>query len=175
MHSELVPHGYRSGEGYEAAALPYASSNMVLYAILPAPGTPPQKVLTHELIYNLRSRREAVDLELKLPKLTLDFGAKLNDPLNGMGMGPAFRPGANFTPLGSPKFYIGQVLHRTHLEVDEEGTVAAAATAVTMRGFSARPEAAIKKTLVFDRPFALLLCDTQTGAILFAGVIFDPS
>jgi serpin B len=65
------------------------------------------------------------------------------------------------------------VLHKTRLEVDEEGTVAAAATAITMRATAVmRPKQ--KKVLVFDRPFGLLLCDTQTGAILFAGVIYDP-
>ena len=53
------------------------------------------------------------------------------------------------------------------------GRLAAAATAVTMKATAImRPKQ--KKVLVFDRPFALLLCDTQTGAILFAGVIYDP-
>jgi serpin B len=174
MHRELIRRGYRSGPGYEAAVLPYASSSIVLYAILPAPGAAPQEVLTSESLYNLRFSREAPDLELKLPKFTLDFGASLSAPLQGMGMAPAFRPGANFTPLGSSKFYIGDVLHKTRLEVDEEGTVAAAATAVTMRATAVRPRPTEKKTLVFDRPFALLLCDTRTGAILFAGVVFDP-
>jgi serine protease inhibitor len=113
------------------------------------------------------------ELDLKLPKFTLDFGAGLKAPLDRMGMASAFRAGADFTPLGSSKFYIGEVLHKTRLEVDEEGTVAAAATAITMRATAVmRPKQ--KKTLVFDRPFGLLLCDTQTGAILFAGVIYDP-
>jgi serpin B len=65
------------------------------------------------------------------------------------------------------------VLHKTRLEVDEEGTVAAAATAVVMET-SALARRVEKKTLVFDRPFALLLCDTSTGAILFAGVVYEP-
>jgi serpin B len=66
------------------------------------------------------------------------------------------------------------VLHKTRLEVDEEGTVAAAATSVMMAATAIRPPERKKYTLVFDRPFALLLCDEQTGAILFAGVIYDP-
>jgi len=62
------------------------------------------------------------------------------------------------------------VIHKTRLEVDEEGTTAAAATGVRM-GPASVP---VVKTLVFNRPFALLLCDTQTNAILFAGVVYQP-
>jgi serpin B len=173
MHRDSIPRGYRSGPGFEAAVLPYASSNVVLYAILPSPGTTPEQALAKVSIDSLRRPSPPVDLDLKLPKFTLDFAAGLKAPLERMGMASAFRAGADFQPLGSPKFYIGDVLHKTRLEIDEEGTVAAAATAVVMRATAImrKPE---KKTLVFDRPFALLLCDTQTGAILFSGVIYDP-
>jgi len=173
MHHGSISRGYRSGPGYEAAALPYASSDIVLYAILPTRGRTPEEALAKISIASLRSASPPVDLDLKLPKFTLDFAAVLNSPLEKMGMASAFRGGADFTPMGSPKFYIGQVLHKTRLEVDEEGTVAAAATATVMRATAAMrtPE---KKTLVFDRPFALLLCDTRTGAILFAGVVYEP-
>jgi serine protease inhibitor len=172
MHRSSIPRAYRSGPGFEAAALPYGSSNIALYAILPAPGKTPEEVLAQVHVQDLRSSNPA-ELDLKLPKFTLDFGAGLKAPLDRMGMASAFRAGADFTPLGSRKFYIGDVLHKTRLEVDEEGTVAAAATAITMRATAVmRPTQ--KKTLVFDRPFALLLCDTQSGAVLFAGVIYDP-
>ena len=91
-----------------------------------------------------------------------------------MGMGVAFHPGAEFAPMGSPKFFIGDVLHKTRVEVDEEGTVAAATTAVTMKPLAImRPTKT--KTLTFDRPFAVLLCDAKTGAVLFAGVVYDPA
>jgi serpin B len=173
MHRSSIPRGYRSGPGYEAAALAYDSSDIVLYAILPAPGKTPEQALAKISMSSLRSASPPVDLDLKLPKFTLDFAAILNSPLEKMGMASAFRGGADFVPMGSPKFYIGQVLHKTRLEVDEEGTVAAAATAIVMRATAAmRPPE--KKSLVFDRPFALLLCDNRTGAILFAGVIYDP-
>ena len=86
-----------------------------------------------------------------------------------MGMAVAFQPGADFAPMGSHGFFIGSVIHKTRLEVDEEGTTAAAATAVNMLTSVPRVQ-----TLVFNRPFALLLCDTQTNAILFAGVVYEP-
>lgn len=58
--------------------------------------------------------------------------------------------------------------------MDEEGTVAAASTTVIAKAMSIMPPRRKKHTLVFDRPFALLLCDDQTGAVLFSGVIYDP-
>ena len=65
------------------------------------------------------------------------------------------------------------MIHKTRLEVDEKGTVAAAATAVTMTA-AAMMQPRPLKTLVFDRPFVVLIGDTQTGALLFAGSIENP-
>jgi len=65
------------------------------------------------------------------------------------------------------------VIHKTRLEVDEKGTVAAAATAVTVTAAAMmRPRPT--KTLVFDRPFVVLIGDSQTGALVFAGAIEEP-
>jgi len=92
-----------------------------------------------------------------------------------MGMDVAFHyPQADFVPMGSKEFYISDVIHKTRLEVDEKGTVAAAATAVMMMAGSAMPQQRPVKTLVFDRPFALLIGESQSGAVLFAGAIEDP-
>jgi serpin B len=174
MHRDSIPGAYRSGPGFEGVALPYASSDVRLFAILPSRGTSPQQALQKVTVSKLISSIGAADVDLKLPKFTVSFAAALKPALVRLGMGLAFEPGADFTPLGSSKFYVGQVLHRTRMEVDEEGTVAAAATAVTMLATSAMRQKTEKKTLVFDRPFALLLVDAQTGAILFAGAIYDP-
>jgi serpin B len=174
MHRSYIEEAYRSGDGYEAAALPYENSTMRLYAILPKAGTTPDQALAHVSLDKLRFPAEHNELDLKLPRFTLDFDAGLREPLVRMGMEVAFSPQAEFAPMGSPKFFIGEVLHKTRLEVDEEGTVAAAATSVMMAATAIRPPERKKYTLVFDRPFALLLCDEQTGAILFAGVIYDP-
>jgi len=174
MHQGALHGAYRSGDGFEAAVLPYEGSGMALCAILPAPGKSPEQALTKVSIQKLLQNNEPFDLELRLPRFTLGFSASLKPALGQMGMGIAFQDrGAEFAPLGSPLFYIGDVLHKTRLEVDEEGTVAAAATGIAMHA-SALRRSLEKKTLVFDRPFALLLCDTTTGAILFAGVIYEP-
>jgi serpin B len=174
MHVGALKGAYRSGDGYEAAGLAYGSSTIKLFAILPATGKAPEDVLAKLSVKDLLSPASPAELNLSLPRFKFDFSYKLKDPLEQMGMGEAFRPGAHFAPMGSPRFFIGEVLHKTHVEVDEEGTVAAAATAITMRATAIMRQPNIK-TLVFDRPFAVVLCDTATGTILFAGVVYDPA
>jgi serpin B len=173
MHNAKLSGAYRSGDGFEAARLPYQSSGMAMYAILPAQGARPEQAMAKVSIGSLIHGFDAAELDLRLPRFTLDYSTKLKDPLERMGMGIAFQsPGADFGPMGSSQLFIGQVLHKTRLEVDEEGTVAAAATAVVMRP-GAMPMRRETKTLVFDRPFGVLLCDESTEAVLFAGVVYE--
>jgi serine protease inhibitor len=110
-----------------------------------------------------------------MPRFAIDFSSYLKASLIRMGIGIAFRyPDADFSAIGSPLFFLGDVIHKTRLEVHEEGTIAAAATAATMPTASRRPHRIEIRTLVFDRPFAVLLRDTITGAIIFVGVVYDP-
>lgn len=169
MHRSAIPGAYRSGNGFEAAALDYKSSHTRLYALLPSPGSSPEQVLATISMQQLEFSSGHVELDLYLPRFTLDYEQALKDSLSRMGMAAAFQPGADFPSMGSSGFFLGEVFHKTRLEVDEEGTTAAAATGVNM--LTSVPKV---KTLVFNRPFALLLCDTQTNAILFAGVVYEP-
>jgi serpin B len=155
--------------------LSYKNSAMFFYALLPQPGKTPKDVLASLRPERLSDGPTEFDLDLKLPRFTLDFSASLADYFKKMGMDVAFRyPGADFLPMGSKELFISDVIHKTRLEVDEKGTVAAAATAIMMGAGSARRQAPKKKILVFDRPFVVLIGDSQTGAVLFAGVIEDP-
>jgi serpin B len=175
MHQTGLRHAYFSGDGFEAASLQYGHSGVRLYAILPAPGRSPEQALAAISVEQLTRGYNPAELELKLPRFTLDYSASLKSELSRMGMSIAFKyPGAEFAPLGSPLFYLGEVLHKTRLEIDEEGTVAAAVTAIIAPVGAAMPQRVEKKVLIFDRPFALLLVDDSTGAILFAGVVYEP-
>ena len=130
---------YRFGKRFEAAVLGYEGSAIELYMLLPTKGVGPEEILTEESLADLFVEQEPVELDLSMPRFTIDFTSQLKAPLTRMGMGIAFQyPGADFTPLGSPLFFIGEVIHKTRLEVDEEGTVAAAASAVMMALASAR-------------------------------------
>jgi serine protease inhibitor len=169
MHQDSLAGAYRKGDGFEAAALDYRESHIRLYAILPSHGSSPEQALAKISLDKLKAPAGHVELDLRMPRFTLDYKEELKDTLSGMGMDAAFQSGADFAPMGSPGFFIGGVVHKTRLEVDEEGTTAAAATGVAMLASVPRV-----KSLVFDRPFALLLCDTQTNAVLFAGVVYEP-
>ncbi len=174
MHRSLLKGAYRSGANFEGAMLFYKQSSVFFYALLPQPGHTPKDVLASLDIEHLADGPAEVDLDLKLPRFNMDFSASLAESLKRMGMDVAFHyPQADFGPMGSKDFFLSDVIHKTRLEVDEKGTVAAAATAVIMAAGAAMIPRT-KKILVFDRPFVALIGDSQTGAVLFAGVIEDP-
>jgi serine protease inhibitor len=175
MHQSLLRGAYRSGGNFEGALLSYKESSAFLYALLPQSGHTPKDVLASLDVDHLLGGPAEFDLDLKLPRFNLDFSSSLAESLKRMGMDVAFHyPQADFGPMGSKEFFISDVIHKTRLEVDEKGTVAAAATAVIMAAGSAMMAPRQKKILVFDRPFVVLIGDSQTGAVLFAGVIEDP-
>ena len=175
MHRDGLANSYRKGKGFEAAVLRYCDSGMELCVLLPDRGSSPEKVLTVASVQGLLESKQSCLLNLSLPRFTVDFSCDLQEILTGLGMGIAFQSQADFSALGSPLFFIGQILHTTRVEVYEKGTEAAAATSILIP-LSAKRQFIVPKpkTLVFDRPFAVLLRDTGTGAIVFAGVVYDP-
>lgn len=109
-----------------------------------------------------------------LPKFELDCGYELADALKAMGITDAFNgEKADFSALGSyggENIYIGRVIHKTHIAVDENGTKAGAATAVEMRAESAMIE---QKTVYLDRPFVYMIIDTETYLPVFIGTVLN--
>lgn len=178
MYKSRLSGAYRSGSTFEGAMLYYGASGIYFYALLPRPGKTPNDVLASLDPPRLTKDSQGIDLELKLPRFTLDYSSSLGSNLAKMGMAIAFRfPDADFSPMGSRKFVIGDVIHKTRLEVDEGGTIAAAATAIGMRAGAARGHREVTpplRTVVFNRPFVVLIGDSSTGALLFAGVIEEP-
>jgi serpin B len=176
MYESRISGAYRSGATFEGAMLSYAGSDIFFYALLPRKGKTPKDVLASLDPAHLTAGNQGIDLELKLPRFTIDYSASLSKHLETMGMGIAFRfPGADFSAMGSKKFYLSEVIHKTRLEVDETGTVAAAATGVAASGGSApRRQAPPIREVIFNRPFVVLIGDSSTNALLFAGVIENP-
>jgi serpin B len=117
-------------------------------------------------------RRREVQVTLPRFKTTAEFSLK--DPLVAMGMTDAFDSGrADFSGMtGARDLFISAVIHKAFVDTNEEGTEAAAATAVV-----ARMTAVAEPPPVFraDHPFLFLIRDTETGAILFLGRILDPT
>lgn len=111
---------------------------------------------------------EAGPVEVRLPRLELEYERDLVDDLVAMGMEVAFTPAADFSRLSSDPFWIDIVKQKTFVKVDEEGTEAAAVTVVA--GPTSLPP-----TVAADRPFLFVIRERFSGAILFVGKVVDPT
>jgi serpin B len=116
-------------------------------------------------------------VRVEIPKFQFSFEKSLTAALRAIGVERAFRPGlAQMAPLGTPKqggeAFISEVLQKTAVEMDENGFKAAAVTAVIV-GTTAEPTATAE--FIADRPFFIALRDRVTGALLFQGIIANPT
>lgn len=173
--------GYQRAEGYVAVTLPYKNPDLQFVILLPDAGLKPleEKLSAAFLagLTNLPSERVA----LTLPKFKLEPPLMaLSDTLKKLGMPSAFndpRGSADFSGIAprSPNdyLYISEVFHKTFIEIDEDGTEAAAATAVVMMRAMSMPADPVK--LVIDRPFLFAIQHRPSGTCLFLGRVVDPS
>lgn len=128
--------------------------------------------LTGEGFINLLKNKTAASVDAYLPKFTYEYEMKMNDILKTLGMPDAFDAAkADFSKIGdtsSGNIYIGEVLHKTFISVDERGTKAGAATTVELR-LSSAP--LISKTVRLDRPFVYAIIDNDTNLPIFIGTV----
>ena len=169
---------YGAGPGYRAVALPYRSSTLSLLVVLPVRqrlGT-----LQHRLdgrnLARIARGPSVKPVILSLPRFHLNTEAELTSALKKLGMPTAFSEAADFSRItATVPLKIAFVKHAADFTVDEEGTVAAAATVVGVTVKSAqRPP---RDAVVFNanRPFLFFLRDDRTGAVLFAGRLTNPA
>jgi len=155
--------------------LPYVENELSMIVLLPkAQNRLPdiQKSLTIEKLHNslasLRKRKVAVSL----PKFKITSKFSLASVLQSMGMTDAFSRNADFSGMtGGKDLFISAVVHKAYVDVNEEGTEAAAATGVTMKLLSI-PAPPVRFTA--DHPFMFLIRDNTTGSILFIGRVMNP-
>ena len=114
---------------------------------------------------------DSTTMHVSLPKFTLEYEITLNDVLKALGMEEAFTASADFTNLyrGPERAFITEVKHKTFVDVNEEGTEAAAVTSVAVGYTSAPP------SIYVDRPFVFVIRERHSGTILFMGKMLDPS
>jgi serine protease inhibitor len=164
------------GDGVEMVSLPYGSGRIDMVVVLPDKGVAPLlKNLNGKNWSKWTSALSGMDAgSVTLPRFKSEFEAGLKDDLSKLGMSVAFQPGkADFSGMRDQKdLFIQEVKHKTFIEVNEEGTEAAAATGVQV-GATSVPAAPFKFRA--DRPFVYAIRDTQTGVILFMGVLRNPS
>ena len=171
---------YLDGDGFQAVRLPYGDERIGMYVFLPAEDSSLDRF--HEELTGGKlnawiggfARRAGT---IGLPRFKLEYEATLNQSLAALGMAVAFDPDrADFTRMfeaADANAYIHTVKHKTFVEVNEEGTEAAAVTSVEMRVTSVSEEEPPFRMIV-DRPFFLAIVDRETGLILFMGAIVNP-
>ena len=123
-------------------------------------------------IYNLlKSTPEYDDVKCKMPKLNIETSASLTDTLKDMGMNKILSSEADFSGISEQPTHVGSILQKTKLELDENGTRAAAVTAIMMETMAMPPADPIVKEVDLNRPFAFLIYDSANEEILFMGKV----
>ena len=182
LMSQWGSYPYYEESKFQAVRLRYKTLRLAMYIFLPS-----QKSSIAEFQQNLNSaawdkwtqRLETTKGNIRLPRFKLTYEAILNSALEKLGMGTAFdRHRARFDAikLPPPEIWIGQILHRAFIEVNEEGTEAAAVTATMMPLSALRPSKPPRTfEMIVNRPFFFAICDDQTNTILFMGSVEDPN
>jgi serine protease inhibitor len=165
---------YLKGDGFRAVALPYGAGRVSMYLFLPDAESSLSRfvsALDAQRWDQWMGQFQEDEKTVQLPRFKLEYEISLNDALVALGMGAAFDSGqADFSELVDVPAYISEVKHKSVVEVNEEGTEAAAVTSVRASTTSVNLEG----TITFDRPFFFAIRDDKTGAVLFMGTLADP-
>jgi serine protease inhibitor len=164
------------GQGISVVDVPYGGRAFSMTIVIPDTPAAIDSIgatLTREQWDLWIAGLDSAGLVISMPKFTIEYEISLNDALDSLGMGVAFQPYvADFTRMCCQPgdIYIDSVKHKAFVEVNEEGTEAAAATSVGIAYVSAGPS-----SLVIDRPFVFVIREKFSGTILFMGKVMDPT
>jgi serpin B len=170
---------YAEDQNYQALELPYSGNQVSMVFVLPKDmnalqsGETPSAGEIKSLVNGLSLRQ----VRVSVPKFTFTFGTlSINSQLQALGIQKAFSAGvADFSGInGQHDLFIGNVFHQAFVAVDEKGTTAAAATAVTV-GTGCAPFDPNLVTFMADHPFVFFIRDIPTGQILFMGYMSTPT
>ncbi len=164
-------------EMFQAISIPYGDGRMSMYIFLPYRESDLNTFLgrlNSEQWENWIAQFHEQEIFLSMPKFKLEYEKTLNNPLQSLGMEIAFAPGradfsrmADLETLGK-NLYIGEVLHKAVVEINEEGSEAAAVTSIGIRATSLPPQ------FVVNRPFFFAIRDNETKTVLFMGNVVNP-
>lgn len=165
---------YYENQLFQAVDLPYGDSLFSMTVFLPQPNVGIESFvdeINQESWSQWLGGFKNQNVELAFPKFKLEYELKMNDVLIALGMGIAFSDRADFTRMYKPGgLFIDEVRHKTFVDVNEEGTEAAAVTSVEI-GRTSAPQNIIMRV---NRPFLFVIRDHHSGALLFMGKIVEP-
>ncbi|MGA7884947.1 MAG: serpin family protein [Acidobacteriaceae bacterium] len=171
---------YYDGGSFQALELPYNGSELAMVVLLPKQkdGLPAlEKQFTAAAVNTWIDKLELADkVVLTLPRFTMTQQFELSSALSAMGMPLAFSGASDFSGMtGKPDFTISAAIHKAFIEVNEQGTEAAAATGMIMVATAMRGEEPPPIVFRADHPFLFLIRDLQSGEILFMGRLENPA
>lgn len=174
MMSQIMTTNYGEDDALQVLELPYAGERLSMALVVPKQLDGLHQVeqqLSATFFPDLLRLLQPQKVMVTIPRWSMEAEVSLPDALRSLGMRDAFAlPPADFSGItGGKDVYISAVLHKAVLDVNEEGSEAAATTEVVMsRGLRRYPE------FVADRPFLLMVRDRLTGGMLFLGRVVNP-
>jgi len=177
LMSQTGEYNYYRGDKFQALSLPYGEGKFSMYVFLPDEDSSLEdfcKNLTAENLEEWISLFHMTEGDILLPRFKVEYKSLLNDTLKALGMEIAFEKNADFSGMSSFPLFISKVIHQTFVEVNEEGTEAAAVTVVEMVAGGPPPEEPTRFYMKVDRPFFFCIRDNETGTLLFMGSINEP-
>jgi serine protease inhibitor len=172
----LIEAEYLKESEFSAVRIPYKDNNFGMYIFLPNKESNLDSILKDMNLSNWNQwmkNFQKKSVIMRMPKFKIEYEKKLNDMLQGFGMVSAFKEDADFSKMTEKdKPYISLVKQKAYIDVNENGTEAAAVTAVIMEETSIMVEDPVEFTA--DRPFIFAIADKKTGLIMFVGKVEKP-
>mgnify|MGYP006283506327 CR=1 FL=1 len=174
MHKSIQTR-YFNHKLFQAVELPYKGGDASMLILLPKERyglMDLEKWINDERYGEMLKGMKRTQANVSLPKFKYTWEQTINDPLQEMGMKRAFSGSAEFSGItDKERLFIDKVIHKAFIDVNEEGTEAAAATAVVMRKTAIIPETTDFKV---DHPFLFIIKENRNNTILFAGRVLEP-
>jgi serpin B len=176
MMNQTAEFNYMGAEDFQGLELPYVDDELSMIILLPKKNDGLnrfEEMVTPDNLSRWLGELHRHKVIVSVPKFKMTWQFRLNEVLKSMGMSEAFSGNADFSGMtGRRELFISAVIHKAYVDVNEEGTEAAAATGVVMSKTSIGPE----ETAVFraDHPFLFLIRDNSSGSILFIGRVMNP-
>lgn len=174
MSDDALRTSYMETDTYQAIQLPYVGNEAYMLIILPCADCFAQveAMLSEPLLADTVAQMETFDVTFQMPRFAIESNLNLIEQLKQMGLAAPFDGAtADFSGIvADSDFAIGQAVHQATIEVDEEGTEAAAATAVMLTESGMEPA-----EMLVNRPFIFTIMDRETASVLFMGRVLDPS
>ncbi len=171
---------YYEADDFQVLDMPYQGGELSMMVVLPTDedGLSPLELKwenegTYQQVVSGLYREKKV--KVTFPRFKMETEYKLGETLSGMGAGIAFSNQADFTGIGTERLKISEVVHKAFVEVNEEGTEAAAATAVGMMRCTSSMRLAEPKVFKAIHPFMFLIRNKNTNTVLFQGRVVNPT